>query len=211
MNHARKIKASKGKHYRWKIPFLKNGKMVHCESTLEKDFVRLADFDRSISEVIHQPLAIYYYFKRRRRVYYPDYKMVTSAGKIIIVEVKPQKYVRKVKNEIKFIVGRMYCEERGWEYHIVTEQQIRLGYLQRNLGLLRGLGHQYVSMSDLKLVLDTLKNSGESTIEMLRENCIEMEEATFFKIIYKLIYHQKIYVDLIGSELSDISYVSVQK
>ncbi|MNO67820.1 hypothetical protein D3C76_586340 [compost metagenome] len=206
---ARKIKPIRGRHYRWKVPFYKNNKMVHCESRLERNFVRLLDFDREAILVESQPVCLLYSYKGRKRKYYPDFKVITKEGKIWIIEVKPKKMTQKPANLIKFIIGRLYCESNGWEYHIVTEDQIYQGYLQNNLDILRGLGHEQTEFNDLVYVLHILRNTGTSTIEMLQSNCSKLDESIFYKCIYKLIYYQKIYVDLINTELNEHTLVQL--
>ena len=207
---ARYIKPIKGRHYRWKIPLLKNTNMIHCESRLERDFVRLLDFDRNVIEVESQPVELLYSYKGRVRKYFPDFKVTTNDGQVRIVEVKPKSKTQKPENIIKFIIGKQFCEMHGWEYHIVTEEQIFHGFIQENLDKLRALGQELTDYNDLVIVLNTLQNTGLSSLEKLASNCNEMDEATFYKCIYKLIYHQKVYVNLLSEELNNQTIVSVQ-
>lgn len=206
--HARKIKPSKGKHYRWKVPFFTSFKMVHCESSIERDYVRLADFDPNVVDIIYQPLTIHYLYKHRKRKYYPDFKILKKDGKIAIVEIKSSNKLNKSDNVIKYMIGRLYCEKMGWEYHIATENEIRPGALQNNLSLLRAFGNQPVEIKKLNAVLNNLQMSGTCTISMLRDNCSELDESDFFKSIYALIYHKKLTIDLVNEEISDLSIIS---
>ncbi|MFT9849398.1 TnsA endonuclease N-terminal domain-containing protein [Aneurinibacillus sp. REN35] len=182
--------------------------MIHCESSIERDYVRIADYDPNILEIIHQPLAIPYLYKHRKRDYYPDFKVLTKDGLVRIVEIKPTSKIKKPENEIKFLVGRLYCEKMGWNYCVVTDVQLRQGYLQRNLSLLRALADQHIPIQKLKYVLQMLRDSGDCTIEMLRENCNNLNSEEFYKAIYSLIYYKKVYVNLISDKLTDISIVS---
>ncbi|WP_341282090.1 TnsA endonuclease N-terminal domain-containing protein [Paenibacillus sp. FSL H8-0537] len=207
---ARRIKPIKGRHYRWKVPLLKNNNMIHCESRLERNFVRLLDFDREVLQVESQPVGLLYCYKGKERKYYPDFKVITSDGHIRIVEVKPKSMTQKPENIMKFIIGRMYCDLQGWDYHIVTEEQIFRGYIQENLDKLRAMGNEWTEYNDLVYVLHSLQNTGDSTIEMLQSNCTDLDESTFYKCIYKLIYHQKVYADLFATELSEGTMVSIQ-
>jgi hypothetical protein len=207
---ARRIKPIKGRHFRWKVPLLKNSKMIHCESRLERHFVRLLDFDREVIDVESQPVCLLYDYKGKERKYYPDFKVTTRDGRVRIVEVKVKSKTQNPKNIIKFIIGRMYCESLGWDYQIVTEEQIIQGHFLENLDKLRAMGQEWTEYNDLVYVLSTLQSTGASTIEMLRANCSDLDESTFYKCIYKLIYHQKVYVDLFASELNDQTMVSIQ-
>lgn len=184
--------------------------MIHCESRLERNFVRLLDFDRDVLQVESQPVGLLYYYKGKNRKYYPDFKVITSDGHVRIIEVKPKSMTQKPENVIKFIIGRMYCELQGWDYHIVTEEQIFRGYFQENLDKLRAMGQEWTEFNDLVYVLHTLQNTGSSTLEMLQSNCNDLDESTFYKCIYKLIYHQKVYTELITEELGEETMVSIQ-
>lgn len=205
---ARKIKAIKGIHYRYKVPFLKTCVMIICESSIERDFIRICDFDTSTIDIISQPLVIYYSYKQRTKKYYPDFKVIKEDGQIIIVEIKSSNKLYDLRNEIKYAIGRLYCEKMGWEYRIITENEIRPGYLQRNLALLRAFGHQPISYAALNCVYSNLTINGECTVEILRSECSELDVSQFYCALYQLIYFHKIYVDLINDELSDMSYIS---
>lgn len=206
---ARKIKPVKGKHYRWKVPLLKNREMIHCESRLERYYVRLLDFDRNVVKVESQPICIKYSYKGKSRKYYPDFKVITSDGQIRIVEVKPLSKTQHPSNVIKFIIGKMYCETNGWVYQIVTEEQIFNGCIQENIDTLRAFGHEATTYDDLIYLLNMLTNTGTCTIEVLQSNCSKLNPEVFYKCLYKLIYHQKVYVDLYAEVINDHSHISL--
>lgn len=206
---ARKIKPVKGKHYRWKVPLFKNREMIHCESRLERYFVRLLDFDRNVVEVESQPVCITYSYKGKPRKYYPDFKVVNSDGRVRIIEVKPKSKTQHPNNVIKFIIGQMYCETKGWEYQIVTEDQIFNGFIQDNLDILRAFGHEVTSYDDLVYLLNMLSNTGTCTLEALMSNCNKLTAEVFYKCLYKLIYHQKVYVDLYSELINEQSLISL--
>jgi hypothetical protein len=206
---ARRIKPIRGRHYRWKVPLFKNSKMIHCESRLERFYVRLLDFDREVESVESQPICILYSYKGREKEYYPDFKVKTLDGRIRIVEVKPKKMTQLPENIVKFIIGRLFCESQGWEYQVVTEDEIFPGVLQDNIDILRAFGFEATSHNDLMYVFNMVHNTGAITIDMLRENCRKIDESTFFKCLYKLIYYQKIYADLISNRLEEQSIVSI--
>ncbi|QUL57045.1 TnsA endonuclease N-terminal domain-containing protein [Paenibacillus tritici] len=208
---ARKIMATRGKNHRWKVPYLKNGRMIHCESGLERDYVRITDFDQNVVEIAYQPLFIPYRIKGKIRFYYPDFKVTFKDGRVLIVEIKPNSKVLKPEIQLKALVGRLYCKKKGWKYIIVTEKQLyENSCLLFNIGFLRALGHQpKVPSVVLQIVYDTLCNTGASTIYMLRENCRDIDDEFFYVAIYKLIYFQKVFADLFSSELTDETLISV--
>lgn len=74
--------------------------------------------------------------------YFPDFWLKKSDGTVTVIEVKPavqtkepkrpsrvtRRYVTEVmeygKNQAKWKAAREYCADRGWEFQIMTEQEI---------------------------------------------------------------------------------------
>ncbi|MGC6587615.1 TnsA endonuclease N-terminal domain-containing protein [Paenibacillus sp. Dod16] len=207
---ARQIRP-KVKGFRGKEPFLKTGDMIHWDSFLERNFIRLADFDLSVDELYYQPLEINYQINGKKFRYYPDFKMILESNKVCIVEVKTERFFNTEKNAIKYEVGRRYCEERGWQYEVFTERQINPGFLQSNLSLLRHLGTQDVPERVEEFILNQLKKVNDNIpFFELRESCEELEDETFYAAAYRLIYLQEIQTDLINKKVTDESLLSYE-
>lgn len=205
---ARVIKP-KRKGFRGKEPFLKTGDMIHWESFLERNFIRLADFDLSVEEIYHQPICIEYTINGKKHKYYPDYKMISENNRVTIVEVKTERFFNKPKNILKYEAGRKFCEEMGWDYKIFTEREINPNYLQWNLSLLRHLGTQEISDQILDFTMEKLEEKSEMYLFELRESCPDIEEESFYAAVYQLIYLQDIQTELINEKLSDDSFLRI--
>lgn len=201
---ARKIKP-KRKGFRGKEPFLKTGDMIHWESFLERNFIRLADFDQQVDEIFYQPVCIYYSLNGKKHRYFPDFKLILQDGRIFIIEVKALRFKNSPSNVIKYEVGRKFCEARGWHYEVFTEEEINPRHLQTNLSLLRHLGTQEVTDKIMDYILDRLNIKTEMYLFELRESCAEIDEESFYKAVYQLIYLQEISTDLVNVKLSDDS------
>ncbi|WP_217560123.1 TnsA endonuclease N-terminal domain-containing protein [Paenibacillus sp. GbtcB18] len=201
---ARVIKP-KRKGFRGKEPFLKTGEMIHWESFLERNFIRLADFDIQVEEIFYQPVCIHYLLNGKKHKYFPDFKLILKDGRVFIIEVKSLRFKNYPSNVIKYEVGRKFCETQRWHYEVFTEEEINPGYLQTNLSLLRHLGTQDVSDKIMDHVLEQLKQKTEIYLFKLRESCEEINEESFYKAVYQLIYLQEISTDLVNVKLSDDS------
>lgn len=193
---ARKIKP-KTKGFRGKEPFLKINEMIPWESFLERDYIRLADFDLSVEEIYAQNECITYLYNGKIREHFPDFKVITSDNQVFIVEIKPNEFVDSEDNQIKFLAGRAFCKEKGWKYLVMTEDDIRPGFLQQNLSFLRGLGTQDIPDSKLEAVLIQLKKVNKCTIAELRELCMELAEYEYYGSVFQLIYFQEVDCELI--------------
>jgi hypothetical protein len=201
---ARVIKP-KRKGYRGKEPFLKTGDMIHWESFLERNFIRLADFDQQIEEIYYQPVCIHYLLNGKKHKYYPDFKLILNDGRVFIIEVKALRFKNSPLNVIKYEVGRKFCEAHGWHYEVFTENEINPNHLQTNLSLLRHIGTQEVTDKIMDHVSEQLKLKTEMYLFELRESCEEIDGESFYKAVYQLIYLQEISTDLVNVKLSDDS------
>lgn len=113
---------------------LAHGSPVSFESSLERDWLLIQDFDRSVVEVREQPFTITYTDAGRSRRYTPDVlviKAMLKRAKAIhsheVFEVKPLDDLREHWHDLRarFLAANHYCRERGWKFSIVTEREIR--------------------------------------------------------------------------------------
>ncbi|RED52895.1 TnsA endonuclease N-terminal domain-containing protein [Cohnella lupini] len=205
---ARKI-GPKRKGFRGKEPFLKSGEMVHWDSYLERDYIRLADFDAAVEEIYFQPVCIRYTYMGKTRRYYPDFKIISPDGHVIVIEVKPTKYLRHPKNIVKYEVGKQFCEGKGWTFVIVTEEQIRPGYLQNNLALLRAYGFEDGVEHVISSIKEKMTVKHQCYIFELREEFMDVSDHDFQVALYRLIYLEELLTDLIKSHLTEESIIKM--
>ncbi|TCS72150.1 TnsA endonuclease-like protein [Sulfuritortus calidifontis] len=110
------------------------------ESTLERDFMELVRFDKNIKLYTPQPLVIEYRDAAGKlRRYTPDgfieYRRDIRPAKEmphVLCEIKYRKDFRAQWRNLlpKFRAAKRYCAERGWEFKVFTEREIRTPYLQ---------------------------------------------------------------------------------
>jgi len=110
--------------------------MVQFESTIERDYLYLLDYEADITHFEEQPLAIEYRHEGKLQHYTPDFHVVQSA-KNVLAECKPALLVDAEDNPIKFMVADLYCGERGWTFRVVTDAEIRSGWRLANVKTLR--------------------------------------------------------------------------
>lgn len=106
----------------------------HFESTLERDFLTLLEYDDKVDDYGVQPITIHYENKGRAARYTPDmlvYFKSHVAKKPLLVEIK---YLADLKKDIellklKFRAADIYARENGLEFNVLTEADIRTAYL----------------------------------------------------------------------------------
>ncbi|AVH63920.1 MULTISPECIES: TnsA endonuclease N-terminal domain-containing protein [unclassified Nostoc] len=95
----------------------------------------LLETDPDVLSYHSQPLSIFYTFNHRQRRYTPDF-FVEGRHKKLLVEVKPASKVNSDKNLSLFRAIAPICEEKGWEFVVVTDAMIRVQPQLNNLKLI---------------------------------------------------------------------------
>lgn len=114
---------------------------IPYESTLERDFVILQEFNHHVRQIISQPVAIPFVLRNRTYHYTPDYLVLFQDHdhKGMLVEVKPETKWRKNWREwlTKWKAAYRWANERGFLFHIYDESRIRGIVLHNTQSLLR--------------------------------------------------------------------------
>jgi hypothetical protein len=113
-------------------------------SLLERRFMLYCDRNKDIIAWASEEVPIKYYSPLDKRIhrYFPDFIVKTSTGKKYIIEIKPYKqcfqpkppkkktkaFMREsfeyIKNQAKWKAARAYCEDKGFEFKIMTEKEL---------------------------------------------------------------------------------------
>lgn len=101
---------------------------IQFESSLERDFIFLLEFDRDIKQYLEQPLEIVYNDESgKQRKYIPDFIITYYDRPTEIIEIKYESTLKAVKEELqmKFLAAKKYCEKRGFMFKVITDKYIR--------------------------------------------------------------------------------------
>lgn len=118
-----------------RFPSLKLGRMVAFESLIEQDYLYVLDYDPDVITFEEQPLSIQYDWQGKQLKYTPDFHVIRGTSHQI-VECKPLALVSREDNQRKFAVALDWCQERGWTFVVVTDQELRSGSRLENIKLL---------------------------------------------------------------------------
>jgi len=132
----RKVK-SNGKTAIGMSPSFKSSRMVSYESSLENDFIAMAEFDPFVAKYGAQPVRINYKDDQgKNRFYTPDflvYHKRECARKFppTLVEVKYRSDIKKNWTDLKpkFKAAINYAASKKWKFKIMTEVEIRTEYM----------------------------------------------------------------------------------
>ncbi len=202
---ARKIRPQKNLHsYRGKRSSQLNRNSIRWESLLEKDYIKILEFDPCVISYESQPIQIKYHFEGKERHYFPDFKVITDTYETYLIEVKPYKEVNKKENVVKFAAARLYCKQQNWKFEVFSEQQIRQGFLLDNIGKLRKYKFEYTDPMSIKNLETLLKVKLPCKIKELKKIAVvDMSSSKFYLNLYYLISKHRVKVDLINQSLND--------
>ena len=144
------------------------------ESTLERDFITLLEFDRGVDQFEVQPLVIQWMdAKGKTRTYTPDVLVWYSAKgrKPVIFEVKYRDDLRQHWQEYrpKFKAAVRFAKAQGWRFKIVSEQEIRSQKLENAKFLLPFVRKGPANEPDMDLLAGKLRALGKTTPKALLE------------------------------------------
>jgi hypothetical protein len=153
-----------------KVP-LTTGRMAHFESSLERDWLILLDFDSRVERILEQPFTINHEHDGKSRRYTPDvlasYKYAYDRW-TEVYEVKPLAVLKADWNLFRprFKAAVHFCRERGWRFRIITERHLRTDYCE-NVKFLRRYRDDPVQELHRDAIFHAFRKMGETTPKAL--------------------------------------------
>jgi len=189
------------------FPSLKMKRMIWFESTIERDFIYILEYDSGIIRFEEQPLTIEYLVGRKIHKYTPDFK-VETAESIVLVDCKPESELGRVEHQIKFDAAAEWCEERTWDFQVVTDRDIREGNYLLNVKTLVNHARRPVATETLKRaehILSTRACTLRDLAILIEPNGIAAIEAD----LLCLAFHGRLKVDVTGNIINGQSPISL--
>lgn len=131
----RKIRNTRSKKIIGKFPSVKMNEIVWWESQIERDYIYLLEIDPDVISYKSQPFFLNYMKEGKTRKYTPDF-WVKRTNFEQVIEVKPAEKISSEKNQDLWRNIMPLCEEKGWEFIVVTDKMIRVQPKLDNIKLL---------------------------------------------------------------------------
>lgn len=156
------------------VSSVKNNSIIEFESSLEKDFIYLLEYDIKVVKYYEQPIKIYFEDKGNAVYYVPDFYVEYKNGKKELIEIKYKKDLiennRTYKN--KFLAASEFCQANNIEFKILDEASIRTEKLFNAKFLFHFQKPQLtIPSGDFNILYDCLKKEGKIPINELIEKC----------------------------------------
>ncbi|MCG7501077.1 TnsA endonuclease N-terminal domain-containing protein [Tenacibaculum sp. Mcav3-52] len=110
------------------IVSLKMNDLISFESSLERDYIHLLEFNSSVVTYSEQPLKIFFSVGTKKYYYVPDFYVKFNDGRkdeIIEVKYKDDLEKNKSKYQNKFKAAKLFCESNNMKFRVIDETQIR--------------------------------------------------------------------------------------
>lgn len=114
------------------IVSLKANDLISFESSLERDYINLLEFNSSVITYCEQPLKIFYTIGAKKSYYVPDFYVKFNDGrKDEIIEIKYKEDIAKNRKKYinKFKAAKLFCETNNMSFRVVDEAEIRTPFL----------------------------------------------------------------------------------
>lgn len=182
---------------------LKANGQAMFESTLERDFLTLLEFDPAVESFEVQPVTIHWIDDSdKARTYTPDVLVYFhSANKpTTLYEVKYRSELRESWAELKpkFRAALRYARSKGWGFKLITETEIRETHLRNAKFLLPFIKNGPASEADMDILDDTINRLIRSTPGELLSQIYkdEWNRARLIPTLWYLIGTRQIATDL---------------
>jgi hypothetical protein len=116
----------------------KRGRLVQFESEQERKLILLLERDGTVSDYISQPETLKFVGENNSpRQYTPDFQVWRTNGQVELHEVTvAQRRQTNERAQQREAAARQICQQRGWIYHVHTEETLPSGYEYANLDTL---------------------------------------------------------------------------
>ena len=209
------------------VPCERLGRSIRCQGQLEAAAAQILVAAPAVKTLLEQPLRIDYAWReqppairllaapparcgqRTERCSFivPDFLVELASGKKWLVEVKPSARLSDPLVARKLAVGRLFAESRGWNYRVLTEQQLFRGPVLRNVQLLARFGH-WQGSSDLLATIEARVRESPATIaRLLLEAANHQPASTLLAALFHLLATGRLDADLLAAPLTDQTLV----
>jgi hypothetical protein len=183
-----------------KLPTKKSLGSQHFESSLERDYLSLLECDNDVHKFTTQPVQIVYYINGRKRRYTPDVAVYFKPHlfrKPLLVEIKYQAdlIIHKAELEPKFTAAREYCGACGYEFAVITENEIRTDRLY-NVKFLSRYKTRKIDAAISQGITDRFTDQQHITPRQLLSNDSPSVDGRMLYTLWQLVADQVLLFDL---------------
>ncbi|MGH8052245.1 MAG: hypothetical protein ACREPB_16415 [Arenimonas sp.] len=147
-----------------KVPSIKLGRVVQCESILEAEAAQLLDACPGVLSFGEQPLILHYRYNGHHHWHIPDFALVTEDGVRELIEIK---FHKNVDNDVLWRTALLadYLKPFGVAYRLLTERDIRSGHRLDNAKSLLRRGRERANETWSLNTYERIRSQGSLALE----------------------------------------------
>ena len=189
----------------------KNSRNHAFESSLERDFIKIIDYNYNVHHYCEQPVTIEYINDSNHRRYTPDFLVYYRENmklKPTLFEIKYRKDLKENWSVLKpkFRAAIEYSKKKNWNFKIITEVEIRTQYLD-NIRFLENYKKEKIDKNgflsgiddnDFNILtynIDKIKITTPEELMLMSSNN-KYKQAEFLYVIWYLVANNWIKCDL---------------
>lgn len=155
---------------------------VEHESDLERRFILVALACPESVDINHQPFTIELnlgdgVISR----YTPDFLIKLADGDQVVVEVKPEVFVKK--NQAKFAAAKRHLQLEGLKFLVITDQSIDRNGLSSRAMLLMRYGRMYIDPEQVRECKRLIETQAAESVEVRKLLNMGVAEQTIWKMV----------------------------
>ena len=183
------------------ISSIKKNEFVQFESSLERDYIYLLEFDREVKNYYEQPFKLFYYHYNTKKYYVPDFFVEYWNGQRKLVEIKYKNDLNENSSlyERKFETAKAFCIENKYDFKILTEEDIRIPLLYNAKFLLSYKYPKYgFNNDDTQIVINVLDKYEKLTVCQLLDFSVEsaLRKAELLYVIWYMVSNNFVYCNV---------------
>jgi hypothetical protein len=175
------------------FPSIKIDRNVWHESTLERDYIYLLEFDWDVVRYKEQPFRAKYIYEGKSCTYVPDF-FVQRKNKFQIVENKPEEKANTETNKLRYRILKSIFREQGYEFIVATEKQIRIEPLLENVKIFWRYSRTPLHPLQQVCCQEYLSERREATIQELADALAP--HGVTLQVVYSLLYWGTLSTDM---------------
>jgi hypothetical protein len=175
------------------FPSIKIGRNVWYESTIERDYIYLLEFDPDVIRYKEQPFRVKYIYEGKRYTYVPDF-FVQRKNKFQIVENKPEEKANTQASKLRFRLLNFIFREQGYEFLVATDKQIRIKPLLEDIKIFWRYARVQVHPLHIVRCREYLTRHPEVSIQELVAALLP--HGVTLQVIYALLYWGALSTDM---------------
>lgn len=138
------------------------GGSLPFESNLEHRCLAYLDAWPAVAAIVAQSIRVPYTLAGRRKLYYPDFGVTLTDGRVLVVEAKAVGEFADFRNYLKWRAAAKMCRERGYGFTVVSRSGDSLvSYARRSIDAQAEQLLCDLAATGVPVGLDVLRREGE--------------------------------------------------